>query len=142
MSTRLFYAAQPDAGKGRLWIGLLILLLLVGCQRLGVVADNSGLSADKVAAETELGRQLKINKNALLEGSSEQIRIDAATVMLFSQDPLARKVLLDVLKQSDNKAARAAVCKALKAAKQPINNKEDFIVLLLEILASDDAAEA
>jgi len=142
MGMKLFYAGQPAANKKRFGIELLILLLLVGCQQPGMGADRPSLLADKVAAEAELSRQLKINKDALLEGSSEQIRIDAATVMLLSEESLARKVLLDVLRDSDNTAARAAICRALKAVKQPIKDKEDFIDPLLEILTSDDDTEA
>ncbi|MHC4720855.1 MAG: hypothetical protein ACYSYT_10325, partial [Planctomycetota bacterium] len=91
-------------------------------------------------------KQLKINRDALLKGSSEQIRIDAATVMLFSEDPLAREILLDALNQSENIGARVAVCKALNQARseqQSIKNKEDFIPPLFDILATevDDSAK-
>ncbi|MEE9369920.1 MAG: hypothetical protein V3W45_00485, partial [Sedimentisphaerales bacterium] len=65
----------------------------------------------------------------------------AATVMLFSEDPMARRVLLEVLKQSENSVARMAVCKALsqsRAGQQPVKDKEDFTGPLLEILTTEE----
>jgi len=72
---------------------LVILLLVIGCQQAGVGADKSTLPANKAIVEAELGKQLKINMDALLKGSSQQIRIDAATVLLFNENPQARKIL-------------------------------------------------
>jgi len=66
-------------------------------------------------------------------------------VMLFGEDPLARKVLLDALKQTSNPSARSAVCRALsqtRAAQKSIRNKEDFAQPLLQILSTDDSAGA
>ena len=152
---------------------LIILLLVIGCQQNSVSANGSAVSADKTAetsqqvakqekpslaalegqnksparpvAEAELDKQLKINRDALFRGSSEQIRIDAATVMLSSEAPAARKILLDALKQSENSAARVAVCRALsqtRTAQEP-ENKEDFIGPLLGILTTEeDSARA
>jgi len=124
---------------------LIMLLLVVGCQGAGVGADKPDLSVEQAIAEPELGKQLKINRDTLLKGTSEQIRIDAATVMLFSEEPLAREILLAVLKQSENSAARVAVCKALsqaRAAQRPIKQKVDFIQPLLDILTTDDFVRA
>jgi len=120
---------------------LLVLLLLIGCQQTNVSADKLALPVDEAVAEAELDTQLKINRDALLKGSSEQIRIDAAAVMLVSEEPLARKILLDALKQSENIAARIAVCKALSqagASQEAINQKGDFIQPMLNILTTDE----
>jgi len=114
-----------------------MLLFVIGCEQADVGRRHP---ADEAIAEAELSRQLKINRDALYKGSSEQIRIDAATVMLFSEDPLARKVLLDVLKQPENIAARTAVCEALRQAgvgQKPIKNEEDFILPLFEVLNTE-----
>jgi HEAT repeat protein len=84
---------------------------------------------------------LKINRDALLKGTSEQTRIDAATVMLLSENPLARKILLTVLKQTENTDARVAVCKALsqtRAAKEPVQETGDFIQPMLDILTTEE----
>ncbi len=120
---------------------LVILVLVIGCQQAGIGANKPALPANEVVAEAELDKQLKINRDALLKGTSEQMRIDAATVMLFSENPLARKILLDVLKQTENSAARVAVCKALgqtRAAQERIKQKGDFIQPLLEILTAEE----
>jgi HEAT repeat protein len=124
---------------------LVMLLLAIGCQQAGISQDEPALSANETVAEAELGRQLKINKEALLKGTNEQMRINAATVMLFSEDPLAREVLLAALAQTENSAARVAVCKALNQARgmqESIKAKADFIQPLLEILTTQDFGEA
>jgi hypothetical protein len=69
---------------------LVILLLVIGCQQADITQEKSALMVEETVAEAQFSKQLKINRDALLKGSSEQIRIDAATVMLFSEDPLAR----------------------------------------------------
>ena len=122
-----------------------ILLLVIGCQQAGISADNPAVLVNNAVAEAGLDKQLKINRDALLKGTTEQIRIDAATIMLFSEDPLARKILLAVLKQSENSAARVAVCKALsrtRGTKEPVKQKDDFIQPLLDILTTEDSAVA
>jgi len=124
---------------------LLILLLVVGCQQAGIGADRPALPANETSAKAELSKQLKIYESTLLEGKSEQIRIVAATEMLFSEDPLAREILLSVLRQSKNSDARMAVCKALIQARpeqKPIRKKDGFIQPLLEILPTRIVAEA
>jgi len=126
---------------------LLIILFMIGCQQAGVSADReaSAPSAKETGSKTEVSKQLKIYESTLLEGKSEQIRIDAATEMLFSEDPAAREILLSVLRQSENSAARVAVCKALihsRPEQKRIRQKEAFIQPLLEILPTKNATEA
>ncbi len=130
-------------------IYLILLLLVMGCQQVGTGQEKAVVSPNNITnniavADNGPGTQLQINRDALLnKSSSEQIRIAAATVMLFSDDPSARKILLDVLKQSENGgAARIAVCRALGqtiASQKPVNNKDDFISPLFEILIADDS---
>ena len=128
---------------------LIILLVLVGCHQTGIGQDKviAAKASNKQAKipEKELSKQLKINKDALFSGSSEQIRIDSATVMLYSKEILARRVLLDALTQSENSDTRVAVCKALSQARgtqEPIKKESDFIQPLLDIIASDVTAES
>ncbi|MDH4238649.1 MAG: HEAT repeat domain-containing protein [Phycisphaerae bacterium] len=124
---------------------LLILLLIVGCQKAGISAGGPALPANKTEVKAELSKQLKIYESTLLEGKIEQIRIDAATEMLFSEDPLAREILLSALRQSENSAARMAVCKVLIQARpeqKRIQKKGDFIQPLLEILPTKITSEA
>jgi len=124
---------------------LIILMLAIGCQQAGISSNTAAFAANatngaRTGAKPDV--QLEIYKNALLEGPSEQIRIKAATVMLGSENPLARAVLLEALKQTKNSAARMAVCKALIQARSVINNKEDFIQPLLGVFATEIADEA
>ncbi len=130
----------------RLYIA--VLLLAMGCQQVGVGQDNPALSddiIDKPAAEVELERQLKIYKSTLFEGKSEQIRVEAATEILFNESPVAREILLDALKQTENGNARMAVCKVLiqaRSAKESIPSKEDFVQPLLDVVYSEVSIEA
>jgi len=129
-----------------------MLVLVIGCQSriIGSVGQNkpalpANEAGSQAPAKAELSKQLEIYKTTLLEGKSEQIRIDAATEMLISEDSLARKILLDALKQTENTAARMAVCKALIRArelKESVRNMEDFIQPLLGIFATEIDAEA
>ncbi|MCK4753231.1 MAG: hypothetical protein KAS75_07275 [Planctomycetes bacterium] len=124
------------------WLFLIILLLAAGCQEGNVDANKLGSG---VLGGVELDKQLKVNKNALLKNSSEQIRIDAASVLLFSEDERARKILVDVLTQSKNITAQAAVCKALGRARteqKDIKNRGDFIPLLFDILNTETDGNA
>ncbi len=122
------------------WLYIVVLLLMVGCQPAEISANKLGLQGNEALAEVKLDKQLKVNKDALLSGSSEQIRIDAASVIIFSEEPLARKVLLEILKASGNKASRAAICKALsqgRAEQKKIKDKSDFIPPLFDILNTE-----
>jgi HEAT repeat protein len=120
---------------------LVMLLLLIGCQQAGIGQDKPTMPVSNEIEESELGEQLKLARDALHKGSTEQMRINAAAVLLFSKDPPARKILLVALKPSENGAVQAAVCKALiqaGAEQKPIKDKTDFIQPLLDILAADD----
>ncbi len=96
--------------------------------------------------------QLEINKIALLTGTTEQMRMLAANIMLKSEDPRAREAVLDALKSPQNGDARAAVCKALSKFRgksdSGISNKAQFIKPLLAVInegeqqATSLAAEA
>jgi HEAT repeat protein len=123
-------------------------MLAIGCQQAGISSNTPAFAANATngaSAEAKPDEQLDINKNALLEGPSEEIRIKAATVMLGSENPLARKILIDALMQTKNSAARVAVCKALiqtRSSDGDIKNKEDFIQPLFSVFATDVAAES
>jgi len=145
---------------------LIILLLIIGCRQNSVALEQvstktlvaqKDVSAEPLVAqedvsaetqkleqESDLDKQLKINRDALLKGSSEQMRIDAANVMLFDDNPQARRILIETLKQTENDAAQAAVCKALNQARQNdryknIKTKEAFINPLLGILGTSES---
>jgi HEAT repeat protein len=125
-----------------------VLLFAIGCQQAEVGKDKIAQPSDKIKTVTraELSRQLKINREALLHGADEQIRIEAAMVMLYSDEPAAREVLLSELSpEVENVAARSAICKALSQARgiqETITAEDDFISPLLAILAEKDFSEA
>jgi len=125
----------------RLYLAFLVVVL--AGQPAGIAAETPALAAiaaDGAPAEVELDPQLKLNKEALLKGSPI-----AATVLLFDDDPKARVILLDALKQTENSAARMAVCNALiqaRASQKTAKNEEDFIGPLVSVFGStiDDEA--
>jgi HEAT repeat protein len=122
---------------------IILFMTTIGCQHISQTRPVQ--ASEKLTSEVELDREMKIYRSTLLDGKNEQIRIDAAMVMLFSEKPTARAILLEVLKQSENSAARMAICKALVQARssdKPINNKGDFVEPLLNVFSSDIIAEA
>jgi HEAT repeat protein len=125
---------------------LTILILVIGCQQAGI-GQNTPVSPQNtaVASQTRPDEQLEIFRNALLTDPNEEIRIKAAGVMLGSENPLARKILLEVLSLKDNSAARMAICKVLirtRESQGSIPNLDDFIAPLLNIFDTEVAAEA
>ena len=129
-------------GSRRAYISsVLLFLFLMLCQPAGPGMDNWVWAADASTAEAESERPLQLYKAALMNhGSSEQMQADAAQLLLLSKDPNDRTILLDALKQSENSAARAAVCKALIRAlgeQRTVERSEDFIGPLLGILSTE-----
>jgi len=123
------------------FVFLLVLAMSAGCQQGNVSKQRPNIASSTIATETRLSTQLQVNRDALLDkGSNEQMRVNAASVILVSEEPAARAILLDTLRQSENKAARAAVCKALSLAvgkKERIKDRRDFLELLMEILRTE-----
>jgi HEAT repeat protein len=118
---------------------LISLLLLACCPQL---AGAEGLPPLAGAADetNQIDTQLRINLTTLLENKNKKNQIDAATLLLFSENPAARKDLLGVLQLTDNPAARAAVCEALNPRRiwqRPLRNKEDFIKPLINIITTE-----
>lgn len=92
-----------------------------------------------------VSRQLEINRDALLQGPTEPLRVNAAIELLLSDDPSARTILVTVFRDEGNPAARDAVCKALGQARgwdRLIENKDDFLTPLLEILQKSKKEQA
>ncbi len=114
---------------------------MAGPDRGGVVV---GVAEPVKAAE--LDPQLTLFKGALLDkGSSDQMRVNAAAVMLQSDNPLAREIVLVALKQAENGAVRDAVCKALIQAgmeRRAMSDVDDFIEPLLGAMAADSSTTA
>ncbi len=120
---------------------IVLLAMVIGCQQGKTSERRPDVASSTIATETRLSTQLQVNRDALLDkGSNEQMRVNAASVILVSEEPAARAILLDTLRQSENKAARAAVCKALSLAvgkKERIKDKRDFLDPLMEILRTE-----
>jgi len=132
------------AGK-RVYV--LVVLLTIGCQQVEVGAQKPPAVVEQAVSvdETQVDTQLKINRDALLRGASEEIRTDAAAIMLFSSNPLARRVLLNALRQTRNGPARRAVCAALSRTRRTgrnIRNKGEFVRPLLDVIRTEDSAGA
>lgn len=128
-------------GMGTKRVHIAVLLTIMACQTACIGAEQPVPGADSAPAKAD--EQLDINRNALLNGPSEEIRVKAATVMLFSENPLAREGLVNVLRQTQNGAARMAVCRALsqtRASQRDIRNKDDFILPLLGVFTAPGEA--
>jgi HEAT repeat protein len=132
-------------------IQVLLFLLIVCCwpaQNLWTAQPATRVqelppAAEAVSPETAMDTQLRINKTTLLENPLSKNRIDAATLLLFSETPAAREIVLDALRRTDNPQARAAVCDALNPArvgqaKTPLMNQADFVKPLMAILTSEE----
>jgi HEAT repeat protein len=134
----------------RAYLLVLVLLVLAGCEQAAIrkVEDVNKPAPAPLAEATpkvETDTQLKVNQEALLRGATDDVRLDAATVMLFSDSPGARQVLIDTLKQSENKPARMAVCRALTVSREtrrPVRNKNDFIEPLANVLKTEEGNPA
>jgi HEAT repeat protein len=119
------------------WFCAAIVIIMGLCPQLGYGQEGPAAAPLAGNLEASLTRQQKINRASLLEGASDQIRVDAAIELLLSDDKLARQVLIDVLKQNDNAVAQAAVCKALAQSRSwqaVVRSKNDFIEPLFAIL--------
>ena len=89
----------------------------------------------------QVTEQLEINREALFNGSNQEIRITASLIMLAWQQERARSILLEAIEQENNPEARIAVCKSLFRAlteKREIWRKEDFILPLLKVVRSNN----
>jgi len=118
---------------------LVILILAMGCQQVCLGQNKPSSTANGTPAKVELDPQLEVNRKALLTGD-----VGAASIMLFHEDPNARKILLETLRQSENSPARIAVCDALiraRADKKAAKNVQEFIAPLLVVLGSENADE-
>jgi HEAT repeat protein len=110
---------------------LVIFMLAVASHLASIAQEKPPVPAQNTPVNEELDPQLKVNKDALLNGS-----VDAASLILLHTDPKAREILLDALKQTENSPARMAVCNALiqaRVSKQAVKDDHDFIEPLLGV---------
>lgn len=122
-----------------------MLILVIVCRGLCIAAEKPLTPPDANAPSVQAKADDELDVVALFQGSSAEERVRAASGMLFSDNPLARKTLLDALKQAKSSDARMAVCKALiqtRASNEPVKNKDDFMAPLLGVLDTELDAEA
>lgn len=122
---------------------ILSLSSFVQCQEEPAV----GASTPTVPLETEeaSARQLRIYRETLLQGSTEDVRVDAAVGLLLQNNAQSRDILISALKAEENPLARQAVCKALiksRGLSQTISAKEIFLEPLMGILQGKSPEQA
>jgi len=116
-----------------------MLLLIAACLPAVCAHEAAPAARDEAVPTNPVDAQLQLNKTAL-ENQSPQHRLAAAILLLTSEVPEARTILLGELARADNVLARAAVCEALsptRAWPQPIKNREDFIKPLVAVIVSE-----
>ena len=121
------------------------ILIVIGQFSFSEPVPNSAAPADSSVEADAVERQLRIYRETLQQGSSEDIRIDAAVGLLLQNTNESRDVLLSVLKSEENPLARRAVCKALiksRGLSQTIDSLEYFRDPLLNILQSTPQDQA
>jgi HEAT repeat protein len=114
----------------------------VACSQEGVRPVT--VTEKSIVTETS-AREFRIYRDALQQGSTEDIRVDAAVVLLVQNDEQGRGALLSALRSEENPQARKAVCQALiksRGLSQTIDSLEVFQEPLLAILQSESAEEA
>ncbi|MEA3224824.1 MAG: HEAT repeat domain-containing protein [Planctomycetota bacterium] len=119
---------------------LVVLMLVIIGQQVCSGQNKPPAPAGGSPAKAQLDPQLEVNRVALLGGN-----LLVADVMLFHEDPNARKILLEILEQSENSPARIVVCRALikaRADKKVVKNVQEFIDPLLVVFSSENGDEA
>ncbi|MHC4432920.1 MAG: HEAT repeat domain-containing protein, partial [Planctomycetota bacterium] len=120
-------------------IYLVILILAMCCAQVCLGQNKPPSPTNGTAPRVELDPQLEVNRKALLTGD-----VGAASIMLFHEDPNARRILIETLTQGQNSPARIAVCDALnrtRAEDKTAKNVEEFIGPLLVMLGSENPDE-
>jgi HEAT repeat protein len=120
---------------------ILTILLVLACE-LPVWAQAPAVSDQvETAPGAEISQELALIRDQLLNNKDSSTRISAASVLLFRDEPVARSLVLDALKQTANPPAREAVCRALDRSRtdsRVLKNKEDFLQPLIDILGTEE----
>lgn len=137
--------------KLRLFVLLFIIFVSIAapvgrCERdAAPAAVQPAVAPPAVAPEEESSRQLRIFREALFQGTTEDIRVEAAVELLLRNDSASWDVLVATLKNGDNPQARLAVCKALIKSRglgQTIGSRKIFLDPLMQLLASAPSDQA
>jgi HEAT repeat protein len=121
---------------------LILAMVLVSACVFPLGAQSPGPSAPTSPARPpEVDQELALIKDQLFNNKDASTRVSAATVLLFKDDPVAREMILETLRQVENPAAKAAVCRALDRTRtdpRPLKNKDDFLQPLISILGMEE----
>ena len=105
---------------------------------LACAQETVNLSADVAdSIDADADRKIRIYRNAMLQGATDDIRVDAAVGLLLQNNKQSQETLLSTLKSKENPQAREAVCIALIKSRgliQTIHSNGDFREPLLTIL--------
>ena len=119
---------------------ILALVLLLVCESPVWAQTVLTSTETQAVAGGEVNQELALIKDQLFNNKDAATRMNAASVLLFKDDPAARELVLEALKQAENPAAKTAVCKALDRSRRDprtLKNKEDFLQPLLGILGTE-----
>lgn len=119
-----------------------LILSHVACSQQSV---GTGVVSGDVTETEAADRQLRIYRETLQQGSSEDIRVDAAVGLLLQNTVQSRDALITALKSDENPQARRAVCKALvksRGLSQTIGSLDSFRDPLLQMLQNQSREEA
>jgi hypothetical protein len=120
-----------------------ILVPIVFMSFCGVVFCQGESVEPVVESSTESvpDAQLELYSEALInKGSTEQMRLNAAKLLLYSESPHARSILLGILKDVEDISACSAICRTLidvRSEGKEFPGREEFISPLIEILTSE-----
>lgn len=122
---------------------IVLLLVCFGAPATGQEVAVGGRPA--VESDSGAARQLRICEEALLRGSTDRSRTDAAIELLRREDDAAWEVLMKALLSTDNAAARQAVCRGLVVSRswpEHTRSRKVFLEPLLGILIDESSADA
>lgn len=130
------------------WI-VILLIHVFSLTPLAQSGEESAVSAPLPGAvvdpEEEASRQLRVYRETLLQGSTEDVRVDAAVGLLLQDSQQSREILVAALKSEDNPLACQAVCKALiksRGLSQTMSSREVFLEPLLGVLQGKSPEQA
>ncbi|HOK96503.1 MAG TPA: hypothetical protein PKW71_10290, partial [Anaerohalosphaeraceae bacterium] len=126
---------------------LFVYILSLSLSVQGQEELSISVSTPTIPLETEeaSARQLRIYRETLFQGSTEDVRVDAAVGLLLQNNAQSRDILISALKAEENPLARQSVCKALiksRGLSQTISAKEIFLEPLMGILQGKSPEQA
>lgn len=119
---------------------ILVMVLFLVCELPAWAQTVLTSTETQAVPAAEVNQELALIKDHLFNNKDAATRMSAASVLLFKDEPAARELVLDALKQAENPAARTAVCKALDRSRsdpRPLKSKEDFLQPLLSIVGTE-----